>query len=155
MSSVTASGAGAATAVWDESDMSRTKIILHPMLDPRELLSAAESREQEIVVTLKSLAEIESPSDDKAALDRMAQFAAGRFANLGGRVTLHPQATAGDHLQVTFGGRSHAKPILLLGHLDTVWPLGTLRTMPVRDSGGRLYGPGVFDMKGGGAMMAQ
>ena len=123
------------------------------MLDPRELLSDAESREQEIVASLKSLAEIESPSDDKAALDRMAQFAAGRFANLGGRVTLHPQATAGDHLQVTFGGRSHGKPILLLGHLDTVWPLGTLQSMPVRESGGKVYGPGVFDMKAGVAMM--
>jgi glutamate carboxypeptidase len=100
-----------------------------------------------------SLAEIESPSDDKAALDRMAQFAAGRFANLGGRVTLHPQASAGDHLQVTFGGRAQGKPILLLGHLDTEWPLGTLRNMPVRESGGKLYGPGVFDMKSGVAMM--
>jgi glutamate carboxypeptidase len=123
------------------------------MLDPRELLSAAESREEDIVASLISMAEIESPSDDKAALDRMAQFAAGRFANLGGRVTLHPQAAAGDHLQVTFGGRAHVKPILLLGHLDTVWPLGTLQSMPVRENGGKLYGPGVFDMKAGVAMM--
>jgi glutamate carboxypeptidase len=123
------------------------------MLDARELLSAAESREQEIVATLRSMAEIESPSDDKGALDRMSQFVAGRFANLGGRITMHPQSPAGDHLQVTFGGRTHGKPILLLGHLDTVWPLGTLQTMPVRESGGRLYGPGVFDMKAGVAMM--
>src|SRR5437763_7514037 len=83
----------------------------------------------------------------------MAQFAAGRFANLGGRVTLHPQASAGDHLQVSFGGKAHVKPILLLGHLDTVWPLGTLQTMPVRESGGKLYGPGIFDMKAGVAIM--
>src|SRR3954468_8034322 len=123
------------------------------MLDPRQLLSAAESREQEIVSTLISMAEIESPSDDKAALDRMSQFVAGRFANLGGRITMHPQSQAGDHLQVTFGGRTHGKPILLLGHLDTVWPLGTLQTMPVRESGGKLYGPGIFDMKAGVAMM--
>jgi glutamate carboxypeptidase len=123
------------------------------MLDPRELLVAAEKREEEIVATLVGLAEIESPSDDKPALDRMAQFAAGRFANLGGRVTLHPQASAGDHLQVTFGGRVHGKPVLLLGHLDTVWPLGTVQTMPVRESGGKLYGPGVFDMKAGIAIM--
>ena len=99
------------------------------------------------------MAEIESPSDDKGALDRMSQFVAGRFANLGGRITMHPQSPAGDHLQVTFGGRTHGKPILLLGHLDTVWPVGTLQTMPVRESGGKLYGPGVFDMKAGVAMM--
>ena len=124
------------------------------MLDPRELLAAAESREEELVASIISMAEIESPSDDKAALDRMAQFAAGTFANLGGRVTLHPQATAGDHLQVTFGGRTHGKSILLLGHLDTVWPLGSLRTMPIRESAGKLYGPGIFDMKSGVSMMA-
>jgi glutamate carboxypeptidase len=123
------------------------------MIEPRELLSAAENREEEIVSTAIGLAEIESPSDDKAALDRVAQFAAGRFANLGGRITLHPQAAAGDHLQVTFGGRAHGKPVLLLGHLDTVWPLGTLQSMAVRASGGKLYGPGVFDMKAGAAMM--
>src|SRR4051812_1994939 len=107
-----------------------------------------------MVATLREVAEIESPSDDKPALDRMAQFAAGRFANLGGRVVLHPQAQAGDHLQVTFGGHDRGKPILLLGHFDTVWPTGTLHTMPVRESGGKLYGPGIFDMKAGIAMMA-
>jgi len=106
-----------------------------------------------MVTLLREAVEIESPSDDKPALDRMAQFAAGRFANLGGRVMLHPQAQAGDHLQVTFGGRERGKPILLLGHFDTVWPLGTLHSMPVRESGGKLYGPGVFDMKAGIVMM--
>src|SRR3954463_13717611 len=93
---------------------------------PRELESRLTQRREDMVNLIREAAEIESPSDDKAALDRMAQFAAGRFANLGGRVTLHPQASAGDHLQVTFGGRAQGKPILLLGHLDTVWPLGTL-----------------------------
>jgi glutamate carboxypeptidase len=106
-----------------------------------------------MVNLIREAAEIESPSDDKAALDRMAQFAAGRFANLGGRVMMHPQAQAGDHLQVTFGGHDRGKPVLLLGHFDTVWPSGTLHTMPVRESGGKLYGPGIFDMKAGIAMM--
>jgi len=104
-------------------------------------------KHEEMVNLIREAAEVESPSDDKAALDRMAQFAAGRFANLGGRVTLHPQARAGDHLQVTFGGRERGKPVLLLGHFDTVWPIGTLHTMPVRERAGKLYGPGVFDMK--------
>src|SRR4051812_23340552 len=105
-----------------------------------------------MVNLIREAAEIESPSDEKAALDGMAQFAAGRFANLGGRVMLHPQAQAGDHLQVTFGGRERVKPVLLLGHFDTVWPLGTLHTMPVRESGGKGYGPRGFHMKAGGGM---
>jgi len=120
---------------------------------PRELESRLAQKHEEMVNLIREAVEIESPSDDKAALDRMAQFAAGRFANLGGRVTLHPQARAGDHLQVTFGGRERGKPVLLLGHFDTVWPIGTLHTMPVHESAGKLYGPGVFDMKAGIAMM--
>ena len=56
-------------------------------------------------------------------------------------------------LEVRFGNaRGGRKPILLLGHLDTVWPMGTLRTMPWREAGGRLYGPGALDMKAGVAM---
>ena len=106
-----------------------------------------------MVTLVREMAEIESPSDDKAALDRMAQFAAGRFANMGGRVTMHPQAQAGDHLQVTYGGREHSRPVLLRGHFDPVWPKGTMHTMPVREDEGKLHGPGVFDMKAGIAMM--
>jgi glutamate carboxypeptidase len=64
-------------------------------------------------------------------------------------VTLHPQAIAGDHLQVDFAGRGQRRPVMLLGHLDTVYALGTLATMPWSERAGRLYGPGVFDMKAG------
>src|SRR3954470_20739928 len=97
---------------WQEA-----KIILHPSrvparqspaaarrrklhTSPRELCSRLEATTEAMVATTSAASEIESPSDDKTALDRMAQFAAGRFANLGGRVTVHPQASAGDHLQV-------------------------------------------------------
>jgi glutamate carboxypeptidase len=75
---------------------------------------------------------------------------------LGGRVKLHRQGLFGDVLEIRFGPRTKAansaKPALLLGHLDTVWPVGTLKTMPLRASGGRLFGPGVLDMKAGVAM---
>jgi glutamate carboxypeptidase len=72
---------------------------------------------------------------------------------VGGRVRLHKQKQFGDVLEVRFGpGRGKRKPVLLLGHLDTVWPLGTLRTMPWREENGRFWGPGVFDMKAGVAM---
>ena len=123
------------------------------LTSPQELLRRLTDRCEEMVNLVREAAEIESPSDDKAGLDRMGQFFAGRFANLGGRVTMHPQAQAGDHLQVTFGGRERGRGVVLLGHFDTVWPHGTLQSMPVRESGGKLYGPGVFDMKAGAAMM--
>ncbi len=60
---------------------------------------------------------------------------------------------AGDHLECRFDGDPTRRPVLLLGHLDTVYDVGTLKTMPWREEGGRLYGPGVFDMKSGIAQM--
>jgi glutamate carboxypeptidase len=60
---------------------------------------------------------------------------------------------SGDHLQVDFAGTGGGKPVLLLGHLDTVYPMGTLATMPCRIADGRLWGPGAFDMKSGIAFM--
>ncbi len=101
---------------------------------------------------LRKMVEIESPSDDKAAVDRMGSFLAEAFETLGGQVTFYPQEVAGNHLKAEFAGSS-GKPVLLLGHFDTVWPLGTLAKMPFRMEAGRAFGPGVYDMKAGIAMM--
>jgi glutamate carboxypeptidase len=106
-------------------------------------------RKAEMVAELKELVVIESPTHDKAACDQLCAVLAGRFRELGGRVKLYRQKKAGDHLQVDFAGERGRKPILLLGHYDTVYNTGTLATMPWRESKGLVYGPGVFDMKGG------
>jgi len=121
--------------------------------DPSPLLDAVAAQSRWLRSTLRTLVEIESPSDDKAAVDA-AGAAATRVAQpLGGRVKLHKQKLFGDILEIRVGPvRSADKPILLLGHLDTVWPLGTLRSMPLREHDGRLFGPGVLDMKAGVAM---
>jgi glutamate carboxypeptidase len=105
----------------------------------------------EIVETIRQLVEIESPSDNKQAVDRIGQFLAGKFSALGGKVQFHPAPNVGDHLQVDFGaqGPKAGKPVLLLGHIDTVYPLGTLATMPCHVADGRLWGPGSLDMKSG------
>jgi len=118
-----------------------------------ERLRYCESREQALVKTIRQFVEIESPSDDKPAGDRMSAFLAGAFEALGGRARIHAAADAGNNLQVDFAGREKTKPVLLLGHFDTVYPLGTLATMPCREADGRLYGPGVLDMKSGIALM--
>jgi glutamate carboxypeptidase len=85
-------------------------------------------------------------------------LAAAHFKQLGGRVKLHRLKDHGNALEARFGprrpGRDSAEPILLLGHLDTVWPIGTLRSMPCRVRDGRLWGPGSLDMKAGVAMAA-
>jgi glutamate carboxypeptidase len=106
-----------------------------------------------MVATIRELVEIESPSDSKPAVDDLCDAVAVKFAALGGTLKIHPAKDFGNHLQVDFAGKSGAKPVLLLGHYDTVYPLATLATMPCRIVDDKLTGPGVLDMKSGIALM--
>ena len=122
----------------------------------RRRLRYFEEYSAEIVETIRQLVEIESPSDNKQAVDKLGQFLAGKFSALGGKVQIHSVPNVGNHLAVNFdaeGGKAGGKPVLLLGHIDTVYPLGTLATMPCRVADGRLWGPGSLDMKSGIGLM--
>jgi glutamate carboxypeptidase len=110
-------------------------------------------RKDAITETIRQLVEIESPSDNKQAVDRLGALLAGRFEGLGGHSKFHRTQDFGDHLQVDFATERRGKPVLLLGHLDTVYPLGTLAGMPCRVADGRLWGPGALDMKSGIALI--
>ena len=100
--------------------------------------------------TIQSLVRLESPTDDKPAVDRCGAEIAARLTAIGGRLSKLPRTDRGDHLLAEFGcGTSQ---ILLLGHFDTVWPVGQIERMPVEIRAGRLHGPGVFDMKTGIAL---
>ena len=112
-----------------------------------------EQHQDEMVQTIRQLVEIESPSDSKTAVDRIAAFIAAKFEALGGTARFHRSNHFGDSLQIDFSGREKTKPVLLLGHYDTVYPLGTLAGMPCQVRDGRLHGPGVLDMKSGVALM--
>jgi glutamate carboxypeptidase len=124
----------------------------HSSVEAQRRLAYFDERRDEIVSTIRELVAIESPSDNKAAVDEVAEAIAHKFSRLGGEVHFHSAKDFGSHLQVNFGGKS-AKPVLLLGHYDTVYPLGTLATMPCRAVHNRLTGPGVLDMKSGIALM--
>jgi len=110
-------------------------------------------RKDAIAETIRQLVEIESPSDNKTAVDQLGALLAGRFEKIGGHAKFHRAQNFGDHLQVDFPGARNGKPVLLLGHFDTVYPMGTLSTMPCRVADGRLWGPGALDMKSGIALI--
>jgi glutamate carboxypeptidase len=114
------------------------------------VLQYASKRLPAITDWIAELVKIESPTEDKAAVDRASEFVADSLAERA-KVKLHRQKRYGNHLRAEFDlpGRSKSGQILGLGHLDTVWPLGTLARMPFRKAEGRLWGPGVFDMKSG------
>jgi glutamate carboxypeptidase len=116
-----------------------------------------ERRLDQIVGTIRELVEIESPSHDKHALDRIAALLAQKLQKLGGRIDFHRSDRFGDSLQADFpathSNSGNRKPALLLGHFDTVYPIGALAEMPCAIKKNRLSGPGVLDMKSGVALM--
>ena len=133
----------------------------------QELLREARKREGEMVRLLGRFVRCESPSGDKAAVDRFGAMVASEWRGRGAKVKILEQGLRGNHLRVEmvaaakhgFGrdlvrrdGKSADREdgqILVLGHLDTVYPIGTIAKMPFRVRGGKAWGPGAFDMKGG------
>jgi glutamate carboxypeptidase len=128
-----------------DAAMSQQQIVRH--------FRFCQSHRPAMLQLLQRMVEIESPSDDKQAVNAMGTFLAEEFRNLGGAIQAHRPQDYGEHLQINFEGDPELKPVMLLGHFDTVWPLGTLATMPFRVENGRVFGPGVFDMKAGIVMM--
>lgn len=96
---------------------------------------------------LRELVEHESPTNDKAATDRLGQFLRRTLEDAGATVETIPQQTYGDLIRAEFGEGDGQ--ILVLCHFDTVWPLGEIQRRPIYERDGKLYGPGIFDMKCG------
>src|SRR5262245_13590914 len=116
----------------------------------RDTLDFCQAEAHWLIDTTEALCGIESPTTDKVAVDRCATELEQRLRALGGAVERLPQLAAGDHLRAEFG--SGAEQVLVLGHFDTVWPIGQIARMPVERRNGRLHGPGVYDMKAGLAL---
>jgi glutamate carboxypeptidase len=117
----------------------------------RKLLTELESRREEMVRLLDKFVRCESPSHHKAAVDRFGAMVVAEWRDRGAKVSLLRQSRCGNHIRAELwrGEGRPAGQIMVLGHLDTVYPLGTLAKMPFRISGGRAWGPGAFDMKAG------
>jgi glutamate carboxypeptidase len=117
------------------------------------ILNQLRSRQAAMIAELGRLGEHESPSPNKPALDNLARILAERLRGLRGTIEIANNPDGGNHLVGRFPGPPDRRPALVLGHFDTVWPIGTRARMPVRQEGSRFYGPGVLDMKASLVMM--
>jgi len=118
----------------------------------RNILHKLKRHEASMVKMLGMFVRSESPSHDKKAVDRFGTLVAAEWRKRGAKLNVLASAKRGNHLraEIWLGqGRQPKRQIMVLGHLDTVYPRGTLAKMPFRISGGRAWGPGTFDMKGG------
>lgn len=114
-----------------------------------DLLAFFRDRTPQMVARLKQFVQHESPTSSKRHVDAFGVLLVDLCRELGAEVTIHPRKTVGDVPIATWNADAPGKPILLVAHMDTVWPAGTLETMPVREEPDVLYGPGALDMKGG------
>ncbi|MGH9857247.1 MAG: M20 family metallopeptidase [Acidobacteriota bacterium] len=114
---------------------------------PKETAGYFENQRQEMICDLRAWVEIESPTSVKSSVDEFGRAVAAKFADIGMSIEWKRDENRGDHLIARWGSR-HGH-LLLIGHLDTVWELGTLQRIPceINDEIGR--GPGIFDMKAG------
>jgi glutamate carboxypeptidase len=119
------------------------------------ILRYSADHQSDLVRLLERFVECESPSNDASAVARFVDLLAESTKDIASAKLLRPKTAGpnahGPHLRLEFKthGRKKDGQILGLGHSDTVWPLGTLKSMPFRRSQGRLWGPGVLDMKAG------
>ena len=119
-------------------------------LPTRDLVSFFRPLEPQMVQWLTRLVNTDTPSDQKQPLDQLANWFAGQFRRCGAQTEILKNREAGNHLLARWtGSGSLRKPILILGHLDTVWGLGESQRRPARIDQGKLFGPGAVDMRGG------
>lgn len=114
-----------------------------------DLLRYFETSLPQSLALLKRMVELESHSLDKSGVDAFAEFLAREFEARGAETRILHEPVRGNLLECLWNAGSTGKPVLVLGHLDTVWPRGSVAARPFRLEQGRAYGPGVFDMKAG------
>jgi glutamate carboxypeptidase len=122
-----------------------------------QILLFLQGRRSAMLRLLKRFVLCESPTDSKPGVDHFGRVVAEEWRKRRAKVEILPREKEGNHVRITWpearlrSGQppGHWKQILVLGHLDTVYETGTVKKMPFQVRGGRAFGPGVFDMKGG------
>lgn len=120
------------------------------MTDQKEVLHHLQTQQESMLGLLKDLVLMETPSTDAGSQTQIRQRLKSEFQEIDYRVSLVPGRSSGGHVYAASKYRGKQQPAqLMLGHCDTVWPIGTLQTMPLVCADNTLRGPGVYDMKAG------
>lgn len=119
------------------------------MISDSDLVRYFEKSLPQSLLLLRQMVEIESHSLDKSGVDAFALFLSREFAARGADTLILHQPVRGNLLRCSLKTGAAGKPVLMLGHLDTVWPRGTVNARPFRLEQDSAYGPGIFDMKAG------
>ncbi len=120
------------------------------------LVDAVRPRRDALLALVGEIVRRESPSTDKAAVDALGRFIRERLEETGTPVEVYPQEAYGDLMVATIPAEGReGDPLLVMTHIDTVWPLGTLERLPFRVEDGIARGPGIYDMKASVAMMLE
>ncbi|RIK45693.1 MAG: carboxypeptidase, partial [Chloroflexi bacterium] len=117
------------------------------------ITEAVADRSSNTLALLEEIVKHESPTNEKSALDQLTRFLQEQISLRNGAVERLQQDVYGDLLVARWPGNPELRPLFVMTHVDTVWPIGTLQRLPWRQEDGRQYGPGVFDMKASVAMM--
>jgi len=124
--------------------------VLVKQLSADGLFSFFRPLEPQMIRWLTRLVNTDTPSDHKQPLDQLANWFAGQFRRCGAQTEIIKNREAGNHLLARWScPDTRRKPVLILGHLDTVWSLGESQRRPARIEQGKLFGPGAVDMRGG------
>jgi glutamate carboxypeptidase len=120
----------------------------------QSLIDHFQERRTALLEFIRAMVERETTSREAARLDEIARFVAAALQELGGNIELTAVPGYGTHVRARFFDQNHERKntarLLVIGHLDTVWPIGTLARLPFRITDeGRAHGPGIFDMKSG------
>jgi len=121
-----------------------------------DIINYFKSRQEEMINFLKEIVTRESPSTDKKAVDFCSSFLIKEFKKLETKITRFPQHDIGDLYLIEYPPSNievKKDQILVLTHLDTVWPVGKIKKMPFIVSKNKIHGPGVLDMKAGIVMV--
>lgn len=116
-------------------------------MSQRRVLEHLKGYQEQMIDLLEVFTNTDSPSTDKAHMDKFAGLVARKWEELGAEVTILEQAKQGNHVKAEWGQGD--ENILLLCHMDTVWDVGETKKRPFRVEDGKAYGPGVYDMKAG------